>query len=129
MTKYLENPIHFSADCVQEEGRCTITRENVFFLDDGDEVAAVDRLEMRCGRIVVIPDASNRGRAFLYHTSCDRMTDAVNQMLPGCLGAPVDFPQPASELTVGGLYRRQVNVPYGECRTLVERFDFRDSPE
>jgi hypothetical protein len=124
MSHFLENPTHFAADCARQDGRCTIVRENILFLDDGQELAAVDHLQRRCGKVVIIPEPSYDGRALLYHTSCERMTDVVNQIFRDCLEAPVSLPQSASELTVGELHRRCVTISYDDCRARVERFGF-----
>jgi hypothetical protein len=129
MGTFAQNPVHFASDCAVQGGRCVVARENVIFLDDGSELAAVDSLQMRCGRIVIVPDSAGRAQAWLYHTSCDRMTDVVEQLFPDCLGAPARFPQPASEMTVGELLRRRISIPYDDCRARVEGFDFGDPPE
>ena len=120
MSKFVENPVHFAADCACGNGRCVIARENILFLDDGNELAAVDRLQMKCGHVVIVPDTSDRGRARLYHTSCERMTNAVEQIFRDHLEAPASFPQPASEMTIGELYRRRVTIAYAACRAKVD---------
>jgi hypothetical protein len=79
---------------------------------------------MKCGRVVVIPDPSDQGRALLYHTSCDRMTDAVRQIFRDRLGAPASVSQSAPDMTVGELHRRYVTISYAECRVRVDRFSF-----
>lgn len=122
----VHNPIHFAAECVQQEGRCAIARDNIVFLEDGDEVAAVNLLNMKCGRVVIIPDTADKGRAILFHTSCDRMTDAVRQIFRSDLGAPASVPQAAAEMTVGELHRRRVAISFDECRTRVDGFGFPD---
>lgn len=125
MSPFVENPADFSAECRCRGGRCMIARENFLFLDDGNELAAVGRLQTRCGHIVIIPDASARGRAVLYHTSCQRMTDVVSQIFRDALGAPATLPQAASaEMTLGALYRRPLTLPYERCRAKVEGFAF-----
>lgn len=124
MTKYVENSIHFASECVQTSGHCEIVRENVVCLDGGKEDAAVDLLQRKCGSVVIIPDTSTEGRAVLYHTSCERMTDLVHQLFQDHLEAPASFPQPASEMTVGELHRRYVTLPYAECKAKVEGFGF-----
>ena len=127
MKQFVQNPIHFAADCVQKDGRCSVVRKNFLFLDDGKELAAVDYLQKKCGHVVIIPDASYEGRALLYHTSCQRMTDVVNQIFPDCLEAPVSLPQAPSEMTVGELHRRSITISYDDCRARVEGFGFQDA--
>lgn len=127
MNTFVENPVHFAADCACRGGRCRIDRENILFLDDGNELAAVDHLQMKCGHVVIVPDASDRGRAWLYHTSCDRMTDVVEQIFQDCLEAPASFPQPASEMSIGELQRRCVTLSYADCRAKVDGFGFQDA--
>jgi hypothetical protein len=124
MGQFVENPLYFAADCVRHDGQCTVERENILFLDDGKELAAVDHLQRKCGSVVIIPEVSQQGQAWLYHTSCERMTDVVGQIFRDCLEAPVGLPQYPSEMSVGELYRRHVTLSYGECRARVERFDF-----
>lgn len=124
MSQFAENSIHFAADCARQSGQCTVLRENILFLDDGNELAAVDRLQSKCGYAVMIPDRASQGKSLLYHTSCDRMTDVVRQIFHDCLAPPVSLPQPASEMTVGELCRRSVALPYDDCRARVERFGF-----
>jgi hypothetical protein len=124
MSKYVVNPIQFAADCAQQSGQCTIVRENIFFLDDGKEESAIDLLQRKCGSVVIIPDTSNQGQALLYHTSCDRMTDLVNQLFQGRLEAPVSFPQAASEMMVGELHRQRISLSYDDCKAKVEGFNF-----
>ena len=124
MTKYVENSLHFAADCVQTNGQCAIVRENILFLDDGKEDTAIAFLERKCGSVVIIPVPSNKGQALLYHTSCERMTDLVSQLFKDHLEAPASFPQPASEMTVGELHRRCVTLSYGDCKVKVEGFSF-----
>jgi hypothetical protein len=101
-----------------------VVRENIIFLDDGAEPAAIARLQERCGHVVIIPDAASGGQAFLYHTSCQRMTDVVRQIFEDALEAPASLPQHFSEMTVGELHRRRVNIPYDDCKLMVEGFDF-----
>ena len=85
MSHFVENPADFSAECRLQDGRCAVLPENVLFLDDGKELDAVDRIEWKCGYVVIIPDGSRAGQALLYHTSCQRMADAVRQIFPDCL--------------------------------------------
>jgi hypothetical protein len=127
VSAFVGNPVHFAAECVQHDGLCTIARDNFVFLDDGNELAAVDLLQMKCGRVVIIPDSADKGRALLYHTSCDRMTDAIRQIFSDRLGAPASLPRITSEMTVGELHRRPVAISYDECRAKVEGFSFPDA--
>lgn len=130
MRQFVENPVHFAADCLRQEGQCRVARENILFLDDGMELAAVDRLQRKCGHVVIIPDTpSKTGKAWLYHTSCQRMTDVVMQVFQDCLEAAVSLPQSNSEMTVGELHRRRVTISYDDCRARVERFHFEDASE
>jgi hypothetical protein len=124
MSRFIENPVHFAADCVRQDGRCLVSRENIIFLKDGQELAAVDQLQRKCGNVVIIPDAVHKDMALLYHTSCGRMTDAVCQIFHDCLGVPVSLPQSAAEMTVGELCCRSVAISYGDCFARVEAFDF-----
>ena len=124
MSRFVENPTDFSADCWRQKGRCAVVRENILFLDDGNELAAVDRLQWKCGYVVIVPDMSYKGKALLYHTSCRRMTDVVKRIFRDCLEAPVSLPQHASEMTLGELHRRCVTISYDDCRVRVEGFGF-----
>lgn len=129
MSRFVENPTDFAADCVRQNGQCAVLRENFLFLDDGDEFAAVNQLQRKCGHVVIIPDASTEGRALLYHTSCQRMTDAVSQIFQGHLSAPASLPPHASsEMTMGELYRRRVAISYDHCRAKVEGFGLGGTP-
>ncbi len=129
MTQFVENSADFSAECRRQNGRCMVVRENVFFLDDGKELAAVDHLQWHCGCVVIIPDMSCKAKALLYHTSCQRMTDLVKQIFQDCLEAPVSLPQHASEMTLGELHRRCVTISYDECRVRVEGFGFQGASQ
>ncbi len=124
MSKYVENPIHFAADCVQTHGQCAVVRENIVFLDEGSELTAIDLLQRKCGTVAIIPDASNTGQAVLYRTSCDRMTDLVDQLFQDRLQAATTFAQPASEMMVGELHRQRVTLSYDECKAKVAGFSF-----
>lgn len=124
MSKFVGNPVQFAADCMCEEGQCRIARENVLFLDGGNDLAAVDYLQRRCGHVVITPDGSHAGQALLYHTSCDRMTDVVNQLFEGHLLSPESLPQASAEMSVGALYRRGVTMPFEDCRARVDGFPF-----
>jgi hypothetical protein len=128
MNQFVDSPVHFAADCVRQNGRCLVVRDNFLFLEDGKELAAVDYLQKKCGHVVILPDASNEGNALLYHTSCARMTDVVNKIFPDCLEAPMSLPQAASEMTVGELHRHRVTIPFNDCRTRVEGFGFQSIP-
>jgi len=121
MSRFIENPTDFSAECSCKGGHCAIVPENFLFLDDGNELAAVGRLQSKCGHVVIIPDES--GEAVLYHTSCQRMSDVVSQIFEEHLGAPASLPHAASaEMTLGALYRRRITIAYEHCRTRVEGF-------
>lgn len=124
MSRFVENSTQFSADCARQNGRCRVVRENILFLDDGKELAAVDQLQRKCGHVVVIPDLSLKGKALLYHTSCERMTDLVNQIFQNCLESPVSLPQSNAEMTIGELHRRAVTISYDECKAKVSGFSF-----
>ena len=124
MSNFVANPINFSLECVRESGQCTVVRENILFLDNAKEPAAIAHLQETCGYVVIIPDASNEEQAWLYHTSCQRMTDVVSQIFQDSLQAPASLPQHFSEVTVGELYRRCVTIPYDDCKVKVEGFGF-----
>ena len=127
MRKFLKNSPDFAADCVWQSGECGVFRDNFLFLDYGDEVAAVGRLQAKCGHVVIIPDASAKEQALLYHTSCQRMNDVVEQIFENHLEAPASLPRGSSEMTVGELYRRRVTISYDHCRAKVASFDFPDA--
>lgn len=129
MSQFVENPDDFSAECRLQNGRCMVVRENILFLDDGKELDAIDRLQWKCGYVVIIPDTSHKERSLLYHTSCQRMTDVVQQIFPDCLEAPVGMPQHASEMSLGELRRRCVNISYDDCRARVDGFGFQDASQ
>ena len=129
MSQFVENPTDFSAECRRQNGRCTVVRENVIFLDEGDELAAVDRLQWKCGYVVIVPDMSYEGKAVLYHTSCQRMTDVVKQIFEDCLEAPVGLTQHASEMSLGELHRRRVTISYDDCRARVDGFGFQGTSQ
>ncbi len=127
MSQFVENSTDFAADCRRHGGRCPVVRENILLLDDGDEFAAVSRLQRKCGYVVIIPDTAHDEKALLYHFSCQRMTDVVKQIFHGCMEAPTSFPQQASEMSLGELYRRGITMPYDDCKARVEAFDFEDA--
>ncbi len=129
MSQFVESPTDFSVACLRRNGRCRVVRDNILFLDDGNELAAVDHLQWKCGYIVIIPDMSYKGKALLYHTSCQRMTDVVKQIFQDCLEAPVSFPQRTSEMTLGEMHRRCVTISYDDCRVMVEGFVFQDASQ
>lgn len=124
MSSFQKNPTDFSAVCEREGGECTVERENVLFLDDGAESTAVASLQMKCGYVVITPDPSNPDRSLLYHTSCQRMTDVVQQIFQSNLQAPAGLPQQRTEMTLGEVHRRQIGIPYAECKVKVEEFSF-----
>ncbi len=128
MSKFLKNPADFAADCACQNGQCEIFRENFLFLDDANELAAVSQLQTKCGFVVIIPDASRKERALLYHTSCQRMTDVVEQIFEHHLEDPASLPRAAPEMTIGELYRRCVTISYDHCRAKVASFNFTDVP-
>lgn len=123
MNAFVENPTDFAAECARLKGRCPVSPANFVFLDEGDELAAVDRLQRKCGSVVIIPDPS--GRALLYHTSCQRMTDLVRQIFEDELGAPARLPHADREMTLGELHRRRVAASYAHCRAKVADFSFK----
>ncbi len=129
MSQFVKNPADFSAACRLDDGECMVVREDILFLDDGDELAAVDRLQWKCGYVVIIPDMSAKGKALLYHTSCQRMTDVVEQIFQDRLEAPVSLPQHAPEMSLGELHRRCVTISYDECRVMVEGFGFQGASQ
>ena len=45
MKQFVQNPTHFSVDCAQKNGQCSVVLKNIIFLDDGKEPAAVDYLQ------------------------------------------------------------------------------------
>jgi hypothetical protein len=98
--------------------------DNFLFLDDGKEHAAIDYLEKECGKVVLIPDSSNKGQSFLYYTSCERMNDAVNQVFRDHLEAPASVSRLDAEMTLGELHRRRITMSYDECRAKVKGFSF-----
>jgi hypothetical protein len=128
MSQFVENPTDFSAECQRHDGRCAVHKENILFLDDGKEAAAVDCLQWKCGEVVIIPDVSSKGKAVLYHTSCRRMTDVVERIFEDRLEPPASLPQRTSEMTLGELHRRSVTLSYDDCRAKVESFRFQDEP-
>ncbi len=124
MRQFVENPVHFSADCMRTNGRCTVVRDNFIFLDNGKELAAVDHLQRKCGHVVIIPSTSHNETALLYHTSCQRMADVIKQIFQDCLEAAESLPQSASEMSIGELHRRCLTIPYDRCKLRVDNFGF-----
>lgn len=124
MRMYLKNSLDFSADCAHTQGQCVVARENILFLDDGKEHIAIELLQEKCGIVVITPDASNQGQAWLYHTSCDRMTDVVTQIFQDHLQAPTSIHQSDSEMMVGELHRCRIDIAYSDCRARVDGFSF-----
>ena len=124
MSDFQKNPTDFSAECARENGQCTVERKNILFLDDGEEAAALSHLQMKCGFVVITPDPSNSDQALLYHTSCQRMTDVVEQIFDATLQAPESLPQKTAEMTMGEVHRRSVDIPYDSCKARVEEFNF-----
>jgi hypothetical protein len=122
MGQFVANQTDFSVACAQCAGHCTIARENVRFMDQ--EQCAVSDLQMKCGHIVIVPDPSNKGGAFLYRTSCRRMADLVDQMFRPHLEAPKSLRQHCPEMTLGDLQCQRVDVSVEDCRAIVERFAF-----
>ena len=127
MSQFVDNRTDFAVECLLHEGRCEVVRENILFLDENNERDAVSHLQLKCGYVVITPDRSYRGKALLYHTSCQRMTEVVKRIFQDSLEAPESFPQPASEMTLGELYRRGVSISYDDCRAKVEDFSFEEA--
>ena len=123
MSQFVENPGHFAAECVRQKGRCAVRRENILFLDHGQELAAIGQVQTKCGNVVIIPDTAEKGQALLYHTSCDRMTDVIKQIFRDSLEEPSSLPQAYPEMTVGTLQRRRIKLSYDACRSKVDAFD------
>lgn len=128
MSRFVENPTDFAADCVRQAGKCAVVREHFLFIDNGNELLAVDQLLRRCGHVVIIPDGTGESRALLYHTSCQRMTDAVSQIFQEFLGTPTGLPHASQEMSVGEFFCRKVALPYHRCRATVESFGSWDAP-
>ena len=129
MNQFIQNSTDFSAECLHQNGQCMVTRENILFLDDGEQRDAVNDLQLKCGHVVIIPDMSRKGKALLYHTSCQRMSDVVKQIFQDCLEAPVSLPECDSEMTLGELHRQCVTISYDECREKVKGFVFQDASQ
>ena len=125
MSQFVRNSTNFSAECLRHNGLCKISRENILFLDDGNEQDAVSYLQFKCGHIVVIPVLSNKGNAMLYHTSCQRMTDVVRQIFQDSLKTPVSLPLCNPEMTLGKLYRHSLIISYDDSKARVEGFSFK----
>jgi hypothetical protein len=127
MSSFAENSTDFAAECARRNGRCKVARDNFLLLESGTDVTAVDQLQNRCGHVVIIPHGSSAGQAWLYHTSCQRMTDVVRQIFPDCLDAPVSLPQASSEMSLGEMQRRRVGLSYDDCKARVDGFRFYDA--
>lgn len=128
MTRFVENPVDFAADCVRQDGKCAVVRENFLFIDNGNELLAVDKLLRKCGHVVIIPDGTGESQSILYHTSCQRMSDALNQIFPNALGNPTGLPHASQEMSVGEFFCRKVAMPYERCRKTVDSFGSWDVP-
>lgn len=124
MSDFKKNPTDFSAVCARDNGECTVARENILFLDDGEESAAVGHLQLKCSNVVITPDPANPEQAVLYHTSCQRMTDVVEQIFQSALQKPAGLPQHSDEMSLGEVHRRSVDIPYDECKVKVGEFSF-----
>lgn len=129
MNQFVQNSTDFSMECRWQNGLCMVVRENIIFLDEGKEISAVNHLQWKCGHVVIIPDMSHKGKALVYHTSCQRMTDVVKQIFQDCLEAPVSLPGLNSEMTLGEIHRRYVTISYDDCRLRVEGFDFQGASQ
>jgi hypothetical protein len=79
---------------------------------------------MECGKVLLIPDAVNKGQTLLYHTSCDRITDVVKQIFQNALEELVCISQLNAEQTLGELYRRRVAMHLDDCKAKIEAFSF-----
>ncbi len=124
MGNFVQNSSQFSADCVKDNGLCLITPAHFLFLGDSREDEAIAELQRECGNIVLIPDATNQERTLLYHMSCERITDVVQQIFQDALEAPVTVSHLDAEMTLGELCRRPVVLPYEECRQKVDAYSF-----
>ena len=125
MNQFVQNSTEFSVDCQRLNGLCEISRENILFLDDGSEQDAVNCLHLKCGHIVVIPVLSNKSKATLYHTGCERMTDVVKQIFQDDLKTPVSLPLCDLEMTLGELHRHSLVISYDDSKARVESFSFK----
>ncbi len=124
MSTFVQNPTHYSADCLIDNGFCTVNLENFLFLDDGKESAAIDQLEKKCGKVVLIPDVLNGENAFLYHTGCERMSDVVSQIFHDSLHSKSSVARLDLEMTIGEIYRQSVAMPYSDCKQKIKSFSF-----
>lgn len=124
MSEFKKNPTDFSALCACLDGECTVARENILFLDDGKESAAVTQLQLKCGNVVIMPDPANPKRSLLYLTSCQRMADVIEQIFQSDLQAATGLPQQSEEMSLGEVQRRSVGIPYAECKAKVGAFSF-----
>jgi hypothetical protein len=124
MRIYVKNSREFAADCAATDGQCPIAREDIIFLDNDREDTAIGHLQRKCGNVVILRDTVIPTQSWLYHTSCERMTDVARQIFLERLEEPAHIPQPASEMTVGQVHRRRIALPYDECRAKVAAFSF-----
>ncbi len=124
MNRFVQNSTDFSVECQRHNGLCEISRENILFLDDGNEHDAVNRLQLECGRIVVIPVTSNKSESMLYHTGCQRMADVVRQIFQDNLKTPVNLPLCDPEMTLGELHRHSLVISFDDCKARLEGFSF-----
>ena len=124
MSVFVKNSTDFGADCARTDGECMVVRDNIIVLDEAHEHLAIDRLQRRCGSVVIIPDGADDKRAWLYHTSCKRMADVVERIFDGHLHTASAVAQPDAEMMIGELHRRQVGLPLHDCRSRVDGFDF-----
>jgi len=125
VNQFVQNSTDYSVECQRHNGLCEISRENILFLDDGNEHDAVNRLQLKCGHIVIIPVLPNKSEAMLYHTGCLRMTDVVRQIFQDNLKTPVSLPLCDPEMTLGELHRHSIVISYDDSKARVERFSFK----
>jgi len=125
VNQFVQNSTDFSVECQRHNGLCEISRENILFLDDGNEYDAVNHLQLKCGHIVVIPVLSNKSEAMLYHTGCQRMTDVVRQIFQDNLKTPVSLPLCDAEMMLGELHRHSLVISFDDSKARVESFSFK----
>lgn len=124
MSDFVDSYTDFSVECHRHQGHCSVSRENILFLEQGNQLAAVDQLHSKCGYVVIIPSGSSGDEALLYHTSCRRMTDVIDQIFTDCLQEPERFSQGGSEQSIGEILRHRLTIPYDDCRSRVDQFVF-----
>ncbi len=78
---------------------------------------------------MIIPDLSSKAKALLYHTSCERMADVVDQIFQDSLESPESLPQFNSEMSVGELQRRRIAISYEDCKARVKGFRFEETSQ